>query len=110
MYYQKRFKKDVIDSFINSYVAGETPIPCVNCNQTVKFRDLYSHAKKLKADALITGHYVNRLQTNGNAEMYRATDLTKDQSYFLFATTQKKLSKKILKLHWEQWIKLIHAK
>tara|TARA_Y100000590_G_C15592120_1_gene966518 strand:- start:118 stop:1266 length:1149 start_codon:yes stop_codon:yes gene_type:complete len=92
LYYQKRFKKDVIDSFINSYVAGETPIPCVNCNQTVKFRDLYSHAKKLKADALITGHYVNRLQTNGNAEMYRATDLTKDQSYFLFATTQEQLN------------------
>ena len=92
LYYQKKFKKDVIDSFINSYVSGETPIPCVKCNQTVKFRDLYSYAKELKADALITGHYVNRIQNNGKAEMYRANDLTKDQSYFLFATTQEQLN------------------
>ena len=92
LYYQKRFKKDVIDSFIDSYVAGETPIPCVKCNQTVKFRDLYSYAKELNADALVTGHYVNRVQTNGNAEMYRAADLTRDQSYFLFTTTQKQLN------------------
>ena len=89
---KKRFKKDVIESFIDSYVAGETPIPCVQCNQTVKFRDLYSYAMELKADALVTGHYVNRIQKNGNAEMYRANDLTKDQSYFLFATTQKQLN------------------
>ncbi|MDC1476200.1 tRNA 2-thiouridine(34) synthase MnmA [Pelagibacteraceae bacterium] len=92
LYYQKKFKEDVIDSFINSYAAGETPIPCVQCNQTVKFRDLYSFAKELKADALVTGHYVNRIQNNGNAEMYRATDLSKDQSYFLFSTTQKQLN------------------
>jgi len=92
LYYQKRFKKDVIDSFIESYVAGETPIPCVKCNQTVKFRDLYTYAQELKADALITGHYVNRIQKNGNAEMYRAIDLNKDQSYFLFATTQEQLN------------------
>ena len=92
LYYQKKFKKDVIDSFIDSYVAGETPIPCVQCNQTVKFRDLYHYAKELKADALITGHYVNRIQKNGNAEMYRATDLKRDQSYFLFATTQEQLN------------------
>jgi len=91
LYYQKRFKKDVIDSFVNSYVNGETPIPCVQCNQTVKFRDLYSYAKKLKADALVTGHYVNRIQKNGKAEMYRAADLTRDQSYFLFTTTQEQL-------------------
>ena len=71
---------------------GETPIPCVQCNQTVKFRDLYSYAKELNADALVTGHYVNRIQKNGNAEMYRATDLTRDQSYFLFATTQEQLN------------------
>ena len=92
LYYQKRFKKDVIDSFVDSYVAGETPIPCVQCNQTVKFRDLYSYALSMKADALITGHYVKRIQRNGNAEMYRATDLTRDQSYFLFNTTQEQLN------------------
>jgi tRNA-uridine 2-sulfurtransferase len=91
LYYQKKFKKDVIDTFVKSYAMGETPIPCVQCNQTVKFRDLYSYAKELKADALITGHYVNRIKKNGNAEMYRATDLTKDQSYFLFSTTQEQL-------------------
>ena len=92
LYYQKRFKQDVIDSFMDSYEAGETPIPCVKCNQTVKFRDLYLYAKKLKADALVTGHYVNRIQNNGNAEMYRAADLTRDQSYFLFMTTQEQLN------------------
>ena len=92
LYYQKKFKKDVIDSFINSYTVGETPIPCVQCNQTVKFRDLYSYAKELNADALVTGHYVNRIQKNGNAEMYRAADLKRDQSYFLFNTTQEQLN------------------
>ena len=92
LYYQKKFKKDVIDSFVDSYVAGETPIPCVQCNQTVKFRDLYFYAQELKADALVTGHYVNRIQKNGNAEMYRAVDLTRDQSYFLFTTTQEQLN------------------
>jgi len=91
LYYQKKFKKDVIDSFVDSYVNGETPIPCVQCNQTVKFRDLYSYAKELKADALVTGHYVNRIKKNGKAEMYRAVDLTRDQSYFLFTTTQDQL-------------------
>ena len=92
LYYQKKFKKDVIDSFVDSYTSGETPIPCVQCNQTVKFRDLYSYAKELRADALVTGHYVNRIKNNGNAEMYRATDLTRDQSYFLFTTTQEQLN------------------
>ena len=91
LYYQKKFRKDVIDSFVESYIAGETPIPCVKCNQTVKFRDLYAYAQELKADALVTGHYVNRIQNNGKAEMYRATDLKKDQSYFLFTTTQEQL-------------------
>ena len=91
LYYQKKFKKDVIDTFINSYAKGETPIPCVTCNQTVKFRDLYSFAKELMADALVTCYYVNRIKNNGAAGMYRATDLTRDQSYFLFATTQEQL-------------------
>ena len=92
LYYQKKFKRDVIDSFVNSYMSGETPIPCVQCNQTVKFRDLYLYAKEIKADALITGHYVSRVHKNGNAEMYRAVDLTRDQSYFLFSTTQEQLN------------------
>jgi len=92
LYYQKKFKKDVIDSFVSSYIKGETPIPCVQCNQSVKFKDLYLHAKELKADALITGHYVSRVQKNDNAEMYRATDLTRDQSYFLFNTNQEQLN------------------
>ena len=92
LYYQKKFKEDVIDSFIDSYAAGETPIPCVQCNRTVKFRDLYAYARKLNIDALITGHYVNRIKKNGNAEMYRAADLIRDQSYFLFTTTQEQLN------------------
>ena len=92
LYYQKKFKSEVIDSFIDSYVAGETPIPCVQCNQTVKFRDLFKYAKDLKADALITGHYVSRVQNNGHATMYRAKDRSRDQSYFLFSTTQEQLN------------------
>jgi tRNA-specific 2-thiouridylase len=91
LFYQKKFKEEVIDSFIDSYVAGETPIPCVQCNQTVKFRDLFKYAKELNADALITGHYVKRLQNNGKASMYRAKDSNRDQSYFLFSTTQEQL-------------------
>ena len=91
LYYQKKFKSEVIDSFIDSYSAGETPIPCVQCNQTVKFRDLFKYAKDLKADALITGHYVSRIQKNGHASMYRAKDHNRDQSYFLFSTTQEQL-------------------
>ena len=92
LYYQKKFKENVIDSFVNSYISGETPIPCVQCNQTVKFTDLFAYAKEMKADALITGHYVNRIEKNGHAEMYRANDLSKDQSYFLFNTTQEQLN------------------
>ena len=91
LYYQKKFKSEVIDSFIDSYVAGETPSPCVQCNQTVKFRDLFKYAKDLKADALITGHYVSRVQKNGHGNMYRAKDHKRDQSYFLFSTTQEQL-------------------
>jgi tRNA-specific 2-thiouridylase len=91
LFYQKKFKEEVIDSFIDSYVAGETPIPCVQCNQTVKFRDLFKYAKELNADALVTGHYVTRMQNNGKASMYRAKDTNRDQSYFLFSTTQEQL-------------------
>tara|TARA_X000001036_G_scaffold361933_1_gene345356 strand:+ start:1570 stop:2697 length:1128 start_codon:yes stop_codon:yes gene_type:complete len=91
LFYQKKFKSEVIDSFVESYVAGETPIPCVQCNQTVKFRDLFKYAKDLNADALITGHYVSRIQKNGHANMYRAKDHNRDQSYFLFSTSQEQL-------------------
>jgi tRNA-specific 2-thiouridylase len=91
LYYQKKFKAEVIDSFIDSYIAGETPIPCVQCNQTVKFRDLFKFAKELNADALVTGHYVLRREYNGGGAMYRAEDKNRDQSYFLFSTTQKQL-------------------
>ena len=91
LFYQKKFKSEVIDSFIDSYASGETPIPCVQCNQTVKFRDLFKYAKDLNADALVTGHYVSRVQINGHANMYRAKDQNRDQSYFLFSTTQEQL-------------------
>ncbi|KPU82569.1 tRNA 2-thiouridylase [SAR11 cluster bacterium PRT-SC02] len=92
LYYQKKFKSEVIDSFIDSYVAGETPIPCVQCNQTVKFRDLFKYAKDLRADALITGHYVSRKENGKQPSMYRAKDYNRDQSYFLFSTTQEQLN------------------
>ena len=91
LFYQKKFKEEVIESFIDSYVAGETPVPCIQCNQTVKFRDLFKYAKELNADALVTGHYVTRMQNNGKASMYRAKDTNRDQSYFLFSTTQEQL-------------------
>ena len=92
LFYQKKFKSEVIDSFIDSYTAGETPIPCVQCNQTVKFRDLFKYAKDLNADALVTGHYISRVQKDGRANMYRAKDPSRDQSYFLFSTTQEQLN------------------
>jgi len=92
LYYQKKFKKDVIDNFVESYMAGETPIPCVQCNQTVKIRDLYEHSKELGADALITGHYVNSTHNDGISEMYRAKDHERDQSYFLFNTSRDQLN------------------
>jgi tRNA-specific 2-thiouridylase len=90
LFYQKKFKEEVIDSFIDSYVAGETPIPCIQCNQTVKFRDLFKYAKELMADALVTGHYVTRFQSNGKANMYRAKDTSRDQSYFFLERLRKK--------------------
>ena len=91
LYYQNKFKQGVIDNFVDSYLKGETPIPCVQCNQTVKFRDLFKYAKDLNADALVTGHYVSRIQKNGQAYMYRAKDQNRDQSYFLFSTSQEQL-------------------
>jgi tRNA-specific 2-thiouridylase len=87
--YESRFREDVIEAFADSYVRGETPIPCVLCNQTVKFRDLLKTAKDLQADALATGHYIRRVDDGGIAELRRAADAARDQSYFLFATTQE---------------------
>ena len=74
LYYQNRFKEGVIDNFVNSYVNGETPVPCIQCNKTVKFRDLFEEAKKLNADALVTGHYVKSISANNETNMYRAID------------------------------------
>jgi tRNA-specific 2-thiouridylase len=91
LFYQKKFKTEVVDSFIDSYVSGETPIPCIQCNQTVKFRDLFKYAKNINADALVTGHYVKRVQKNDKANLYRAKDANRDQSYFLFSTSQEQL-------------------
>ena len=91
LYYQNKFKTSVIDNFVDSYIKGETPIPCVQCNKTVKFNDLFQEAKKLNADALITGHYVKSITKNNKTEMYRAVDENRDQSYFLFNTTREQL-------------------
>jgi tRNA-specific 2-thiouridylase len=91
LYYQNKFKEGVIDNFVESYLNGETPIPCVQCNQTVKFTDLFEEAKNLNADALITGHYVKSITENGINQMYRGKDSNRDQSYFLFNTTREQL-------------------
>ena len=90
--YESRFKEAVMDRFADSYMAGETPIPCVSCNQTVKFQDLLTTAKELGADALATGHYVRSEQLGNKRALYRPLDQDRDQSYFLFATTQEQLN------------------
>ncbi|MGO1118027.1 tRNA 2-thiouridine(34) synthase MnmA [Rhodovibrionaceae bacterium A322] len=89
--YESNFRESVIDDFADSYLRGETPIPCVRCNQTVKFRDLLATAKDLGAEAMATGHYVRREDGPGGAELHAASHEGKDQSYFLFATTQEQL-------------------
>ncbi|MBM5781914.1 MAG: tRNA 2-thiouridine(34) synthase MnmA [Pelagibacterales bacterium] len=89
--YQNLFKESVIDDFADSYLQGETPIPCVKCNQSVKFRDLLKVAHDLGADAMATGHYVRRIDTINGSELHKAIDDDKDQSYFLFATTREQL-------------------
>ena len=81
----------MIDDFADSYLRGETPLPCVRCNQTVKFTDLMAMARDLDADCLATGHYVRRIETGSGAELHKAADPAKDQSYFLFATTREQL-------------------
>jgi tRNA-specific 2-thiouridylase len=89
--YETTFKADVMDRFADAYIHGETPVPCVMCNQTVKFRDLLTAAKDLGAEALVTGHYVQRVATENGVELRQAVDPDRDQSYFLFATTRAQL-------------------
>jgi len=89
--YESKFKDSVMNDFADSYMRGETPIPCVRCNQTVKFSDMLKMAKDLGADSLATGHYVKKISRNGVSELHRAKDEKKDQSYFLFTTTNEQL-------------------
>ncbi len=90
--YESRFKNQVMEEFADSYIKGETPIPCVRCNQTVKFKDLLDTARDLGADCMATGHYVQRVVgADGKAQLVRGVDSGKDQSYFLFATTQEQM-------------------
>jgi tRNA-specific 2-thiouridylase len=89
--YETRFRQAVMEDFADTYLAGETPIPCVRCNQRVKFRDLLDTARDLGADALATGHYARRESGPAGAQLLRAADPAKDQSYFLFATTKPQL-------------------
>ncbi len=91
--YESRFREAVIERFAESYLAGETPIPCVECNRTVKFRDLLDTARELGADVLATGHYVaSRALPDGRRALFRAADAERDQSYFLYATTPEQLA------------------
>jgi tRNA-specific 2-thiouridylase len=89
--YESRFRKKVIEDFADAYARGETPIPCVRCNERVKFADLMDTARELGAEALATGHYVRRVEGEGGAELHAAVDASRDQSYFLFATTRAQL-------------------
>lgn len=90
--YESRFRQQVMEDFADTYLKGSTPIPCVRCNQTVKFSDLLATARDLGADAMATGHYIRRtLGADGRAELSRAADPDRDQSYFLFATTREQL-------------------
>jgi tRNA-specific 2-thiouridylase len=89
--YEERFRQAVIDPFAESYVSGETPIPCVSCNQTVKFADLLETARELGADALATGHYIRSRANGAHRALFRPVDTDRDQSYFLFATTQQQI-------------------
>ena len=90
--YESRFKNSVINDFADSYIRGETPLPCVRCNQSVKFVDLVKMSQELGADALVTGHYVRRIDTQDGPELHMGIDHKKDQSYFLFSTTKEQLS------------------
>ena len=90
--YESRFSEAVIGDFVDSYLRGETPIPCIRCNQRIKFRDLLATARDLGADAMATGHYVRRIQGAAGPELHRGAETARDQSYFLFATTAEQLA------------------
>ena len=90
--YEQRFKATVMQAFADSYAAGETPIPCVTCNQQIKFRELLDTAKELGADLLATGHYIERARRPGRPRALPRRDADRDQSYFLFATTRAQLA------------------
>lgn len=89
---QARFRSAVIDDFADSYAAGQTPVPCVRCNMSVKFTDLLTLARDLGAEAMATGHYVRRVEGSDGPELHRAADPARDQSWFLFATTRDQLA------------------
>ena len=90
--YEDQFKKEVIDDFASSYLRGDTPVPCIRCNEKIKFKDLLKTARDLDADCLATGHYIQRKEGKFGPEMHSAKDKEKDQSYFLFATTSEQLN------------------
>ncbi len=89
--YESNFREQVMEDFADTYLKGATPIPCVRCNQTVKFKDLLQVARDLGADCMATGHYIKRVMGENSPELHRARDFGKDQSYFLFATTKEQL-------------------
>ncbi|WP_022708261.1 tRNA 2-thiouridine(34) synthase MnmA [Paracoccus zeaxanthinifaciens] len=89
--YENKFRESVIDEFADAYLAGATPVPCIRCNERVKFRDLLETARDLDADCMATGHYIQRKQGDSRAELHMAADQNRDQSYFLFSTTQEQL-------------------
>ena len=95
---EARFRSAVIDAFAASYAAGQTPVPCVRCNQTVKFTDLMQLAADLGCDAMATGHYVRRVDGPDGPELHRAADPQRDQSWFLFATTRAQLARSLFPL------------
>ncbi|MEM9522501.1 MAG: tRNA 2-thiouridine(34) synthase MnmA [Pseudomonadota bacterium] len=90
--YESVFKDAVIDEFADSYLAGATPVPCIRCNERVKFRDLLTTARELDADCMATGHYIQRIVGPEGPELHRAADAARDQSYFLFSTTREQLA------------------
>jgi tRNA-specific 2-thiouridylase len=90
--YESRFRESVIDEFADAYLAGATPVPCIRCNERVKFRDLLETARDLEADCMATGHYVRRIDGPDGPELHRAADPRRDQSYFLFSTTREQLA------------------
>ncbi|MDE0305531.1 MAG: tRNA 2-thiouridine(34) synthase MnmA [Albidovulum sp.] len=98
--FENTFRENVIDEFADSYLAGATPVPCIRCNERVKFSELLETARDLDADCLATGHYVRRIEGESRVELHRSTDISRDQSYFLFATTDDQLNYLRFPLGW----------